>query len=299
MLVGGTAQRVLQGSAAMLSWSPLDQDGEPSSVDPGTVTVNVTNALGTVLASSLATAATGAMRTVTLSATETGVLDLLALVWVSGGLTVATTYCEVVGGVYFTSADLRLGQPALSDPGRDMTSTLLNVRASVEAAFESACGVAFVPRFAVERVRVTSRRVVTAWAQLRDVRWVRYWQQTPDVTTDLSAPGLNKLDFGTEGVIDLGSVVGAYAVNQTWLLVGYEHGYDAPFPDVKRAAMTYARSLAFAPKSGMPDRATSMQMPDGGVATLATPGVGRWHSGIPSVDEVLRRYDLNVPMAST
>jgi hypothetical protein len=72
--------------------------------------------------------------------------------------------------------------------------------------------------------------------------------------------------------------------------VGTPVGAQVP-SDVRRAAMTAGRVSAQQGRSGVPDRATSMQMPDGGSVTLATPGVGRWRTGIPTVDEVLIRRD--------
>lgn len=298
MIIAGTLPRALRSTAGVLSWQPQGPDGEPA--DPGAVLVSVTSSNGSAVVTSAATVGSGSSpRTYTLTAAQTGALDLLTAVWTVGGVTMATTGLEVCGGVYFTSADLRTGEPSTSDPGRDPTASILAARTAVETLFESTCGVAFVPRFAVERIQIpltvwpTPARFMTIWPQLRAVRWIRFWTYTPDVYTDLTSTNISQINVGPEGLIDLSTV----PTGATWLTIGYEHGYDSPPADLKRAALTWARNQLNFQRNALPDRATMMHLPDGGSVTLATPGVGRWHTGIPAVDEVLRRYDHHAPMA--
>jgi hypothetical protein len=72
--------------------------------------------------------------------------------------------------------------------------------------------------------------------------------------------------------------------------VGVEHGRDYPPDDLKRAAVTAIRHQASQGRSGLDARAMSFQPIDGGNVVLATPGLGPWVTGIPAVDEVLKRY---------
>lgn len=295
MQLAGNAPRVLRGSSAVASWQPRDADGEP--VDPAaTVTVGVTSSDGTVVvAAGTATTGTGAaVRGIALTAAMTAQLDVLTATWTAGGTVRAVTFVEVVGGYYYSSADLVTAEPALSDTGKFPTAGLIARRAEVESLFESACSVAFVPRFAVERIQVTGRFVALDWPQVRAVRWVRQWAYTPDITTTLAAADIARTNVDyVNGVLDLAT----FYSHPTWIAVGYEHGYDAPPADLKRAALTWARMTALRAAAGIPDRATTMQMPDGGSVTLATPGVGSWRTGVPSVDEVLKRYDHGSPVA--
>jgi hypothetical protein len=292
--LAGNAPRVLRGSAGLASWQPRDGDGEPA--DPGAaVTVGITSSDGTVLvAPGTATAGTGtAVRTMALTPGMTAQLDVLTATWTVSGVVRAVTYIEVVGGYYYSTADLVAAEPALSDAGKFSVASLVARRAEVEALFESACSVAFVPRFTVERLQVTGRQLALTWPQVRAVRWVRQWTYTPDIFTSVGASDIARtnVDYAS-GVVDLAT----FYAHPAWLSIGYEHGYDAPPADLKRAALTWARMTALRGSSGVPDRATSMQMPDGGSVTLATPGVGTWRTGVPSVDEVLKRYDHHSPV---
>jgi hypothetical protein len=72
--------------------------------------------------------------------------------------------------------------------------------------------------------------------------------------------------------------------------IGYEYGLDRPPEDLKKASVQAIRAQLNTFASGIPDRATSLQPFDGGNIVLATPGLGPWITGIPAVDEALKRY---------
>jgi hypothetical protein len=290
-------QRVLRATAATLSWQPQGADGEPA--DPGTVTVAVTRADGTsVVAAGTAVSGSGTNpRTYTLTVAQTAALDRLTAVWTVSGTTVATTFHDVVGGFYFSVAELRALETSLSSTSDYPLARLLSVRDEVETLFESACGCAFVPRFDTDRVYGWSgSRVLLSRPFIRRVRWVRqhHHYTTSPAYTDYTASELTGVTVDQDTVVVLPySTAGFESVE-----FGFEHGMDSPPADVRRAAMQWARLLANQTKSGVPDRATTMQLPDGGSVTLATPGVGRWHTGVPFVDEVLRRYDHRSPLVA-
>lgn len=280
-------QRILRSTAATLSWQPLDPDGEVATSSPGTVTVGVVSSDGsTVVTAGTATSGTDAEpRTLALTAAQTATLDVLTATWKVGSTTVATTYHDIVGGFYCSTADVRGREPSLADQSRDETTSLVAVRNEIECMIESACGGAsFVPRFSTVSRDVRAAHVVTLpmpW--LRAVGWLRIW------TDNESYSALPTGDCAAIPTSEAGLVHLPYPVTGR-VELGCEHGMDAPPLDLRRAAITAIRSGQHATRSGVPDRATSMQLPDGGSVTLATPGVGRWHTGIPAVDEVLRRY---------
>jgi hypothetical protein len=291
--VDGSRQRILRATSALLSWQPQDADGEPS--DPGTVTVQVLRSDSTelVAAGTATSGATTAARTIALSVAQTAQLDWLTAVWSVAGTVFATTTHEVVGGFFFSTADLRTVEPSTADASRDVKARILSVRAEVEAFFEEACSVAFVPRFSVASVSGGPKLVLPA-ARVRAIRWMARRDFGTGAYVPVAAATVANYGFDPAGTINSGFYdpdgFGDYYLGRGDYQVGYEHGYDAPPADVKRAALQYARAQLNQARSAIPDRATSMQLADGGSVTLATPGTGKWHTGIPAVDEVIRRY---------
>lgn len=288
-------QRILQATTASLSWQPLNADGEPG--DPGTVTVGVTSSDGsTVVAAGTATSGSGSSpRTAALTVAQTAALEVFTATWKVAADTVAVTEHWVVGGFLFSIADLRTAEPSLGDGSRDTADSLRQRRDEVEDLFESATAVPWTPRLHV--VQSTDEHdgylLDVGRRHARRVRWCRLWSDA-DTYTELTASELAEIAPAADGIVRLPvSTSGCWRVT-----AGVEVGYwevtptgSQPPADVRRAAFAYARSLAHQPRSSVPDRATSMQMPDGGSVTLATPGVGRWRTGIPTVDEVLNRRD--------
>ena len=281
-------QRILRATAATLSWQPLDSDGEVATSSPGTVTVGVVSSDGTtVIAAGTATTGSGGdAREVALTAADTAELDVLTATWKVGSTTVATTYHDIVGGFYCTTTDIRGREPSLADGSRDTATSIVVVRNEIECTIESACGgAAFVPRFSTcTRDQALDAMVMLPVPWLRVVRWVRVWSDN-ETYAALTAAECAAIPASEAGIVRL-----PYSVTGR-VEIGYEHGMDAPPLDLRRAAITAIRSGQHASRSGILDRATSMQMPDGGSVTLATPGVGRWHTGIPVMDEVVRLYD--------
>lgn len=291
-----TPIRAVTGAPVTVTYTSVDADGEPSVTDPGVVTVGVARADGIdVLPPGTATSGTGATRTVQLTAVHTAYLDQLVVTWTAGGLIIGRTVVDVVGNVYATSADVRTGEPSTGDTGRDSTADLLRVRAEVESMIDRACGhaLSFVPRFAVAQVvhrGGPSLRLPHYY--VRAVRWVKYG----------SADGtlVNFLDYNLASTVipdDAGMPIitgGAWPLGR--LLVGYEHGLDAPPPDVKRAAIAAIRRVLNRPRSGVDPRAMSYTAPTGETQRFPTPGLGPWVTGIPEIDEVLSWYRKAYPV---
>jgi hypothetical protein len=275
------AQQILIGAAGSLSWQPQGADGEPS--DPGTVTVTVTESDGTVVATDAATSGTGSTaRTYTLAArTE---LDHLTATWKVSGVVKATTVVEIVGGYYFTIAEAVEQDEKLADRSRYPADRLLTVRRDVEAEFESVTEQAWVPRFARESVRGTrSTRIVVPHVELRSVRSIIEVDHD-GVETPFDAGEL------AEVTVDAWGTLRRLEGWPEWrYIVSYEHGHDAPPPDLKAAAITRLRHRLNMARSGIPDRATSMSTEQGQTFSLATPGLRGFITGIPDGDVVLER----------
>ena len=283
-------QRIVRAAPATLSWQGVDQDGEEA--DRGTVTVEVLRADGTVVvAAGTATGGTGAApRTVALTAAQTAQLDFLTARWSTGGVLVGETYAHVVGGVYVTTQEIRSRDRVLADQSTDNKTLLLRARAEAEHQFESAMGQAFVPRFDVCRLSGSGRNVLTLpWAELRRVRWVRVWN-TFDSYTELQPSEVAEIPADAAGIARRPGC--GWPKGHGNIEIGYEHGHNTPPPDLVRALIQYVRRGARRHDNPLLDQATSFQMAEGGMLSLATPGVGRWSTGLPDVDEVLMRYDV-------
>jgi hypothetical protein len=290
----GTPVRAVIGAPVTLTYSPVDYTGEPSLVDPGTVTVGVVRSDQTELvAPGTATSVSGVSRTLTLTAAQTAQLDRLTVTWTASAVTVGTTVVDLVGAPYLTVAELRAFEPSLVDATTNPVDRLVRARLEVEDMFERSIGtLAFVPRFGVAQVdnRNGSNVVRLPHYFMRLVRWVKY------------GPGDGTLyDFDP---VELGYVAadpaGIATLNPgSWpqgrLLVGYEHGMDAPPSEVKRQAALATRRQMNQHKSQVDARATTYQSVEGGTVGLATPGLGPWVTGVPSIDELLKSYRVRYP----
>lgn len=287
-------QRILQATTGSLSWQPLDGDGEPG--DPGTVTVGVVRSAGTeVIAAGTATDGTGsAPRTIALTVAQSATLDVLTATWKVGSDTIAVTEHLIVGGFLYSLSQLRSIEPSTGDASRDTAETGRRVRDEVEDIFESATGVPWTPRFRVVRELAPDGSFLYSGTRfVRAVRWCRLWSDW-ETYTSLTADECAAIPPSEDGWLRL-----PYSVTGSMMITaGVEVGYFEASPvgmqapsDVTREAVVAARAGMNKARAGLPDRATSMSMSDGTSVTLATPGVGNWHTGIPSVDEMLLRRD--------
>jgi hypothetical protein len=258
-------------------------------VDPGTVTVGITRADGTVLvAAGAATSGTStAPRTYNLTTTHTALLDRLLVTWTSTLKGTLVSYVEVVGGFLFGIAEARALKP-LDSVTNYTTAAIIDMRTTVEQALEEECGVAFVPRYTRETVNGPgTMTLLLKWPKVTAIRSALVG------TTTLTSTDLAALTYG------LGGVVGGYA----WtagignLTVGYEHGYPTPPAEIRRAALTLAKMWLVGQRSPIDDRAITFNTTDGGTYSLAVPGRNGSHFGHPDVDIAVDRYSLRVGVA--
>ena len=283
------AQRILVNTAATLTSYKLDQYGETA--DPGTTTVTITRADGTVVATAAATSeASGYQLSYTLAAADNTQLDWLQAVWTDASdSTTWTTYHEVVGGFYASVAEIRKRDPNLADNGKYPTTTIRSVMEEIETAFELECGRAFVPRYGRARVSGTARdRLLLPDVDIRTIRSARDYSDYQTYTA-FTATDLANLDWYPSGALQRIDGAWWYAGSGN-LIIEYEHGMDRPPTDVKAAAIRWLRATLNANKTGIPDRATTFSVESGGSYSLLTPGRNGAVTGIPDVDLVIERY---------
>lgn len=252
-------------------------------VDPGTVTVGITRADGTVLlAPGQATGGSGTgVRSFALTTAHTTLLDRLTITWATSLKGTDVSYVEVVGGFLFTIAELREEDP-LGDTVAYPTAELARMRTVVEQSFERECHRAFVPRYAFERITTGYGMAYNLSVRGRPLRSIR--------SASVDGRALSAGDLAT--VVPRPS---SFYWPQGWftgwtygdIRVGYEYGEDFPEGDVVEAAKLLAKNWLV--KGPIDDRATSMSNDDG-TFTMATPGLRGSRYGIPEVDAVVNGY---------
>lgn len=288
MLLDVADTRIVAATTATLTFTGQDSDGEPAS--PGTVTIGVVNALGTVVrAPGTATTATGNVRTLALTVAETALVDRLTATWTVTGVAIGRTQHDVVGGVYATTTQIRADGDGLVDVGQHPNSELIQARTEVEYQFENSCHRAFVPRFHSEIIDSPgSCTLVLNKPSLREIVWAQYWNGTAWTAVTQTIADVQPSDSGL-----------AILPDDAWpcgrIRIGYRHGLDRCPPDLRKAAIEAIAYRIHSERSGIDPRVTSMQTAEGGTMQLATPGLGIWVTAIPSVDAVLKDYRWNVP----
>lgn len=185
--------------------------------------------------------------------------------------------------MFFTTAELRAMDAALTDPAKFSDAQLELMRALVEQSLEDACDVAFEPR---QSTGTPSR---SAGAFSGDgSRWLSL---PVHMLRSVTAVGHDGQALDLAGVKISGRLVWRYdgwPLGVANLTVTYTHGYDAPPLRVKRAALILAKVWLLA--GPVDDRATQFATVDGSTINLATPGVLGSTFGVPEVDAVVRQY---------
>lgn len=273
-----TLVRVLRTAQVVVSHT-FQVDETPTDAT-GSVTYTVNRLDGTVVASGTA-GHPGPPGVYQATVPAQASVDVLTLSWtgtVGGAAVTATDTVEVVGGFLFGLAEARAMPPAL-DATRYPTATLARKRIAVEQEAEEICGQAFVPRFA--RAVVDGTGASSVRLPHVGVRALRA------VSVSGSVVSLSGLYFTASGVLSGRS----WTYGSRNVVVEYEHGWDQPPEDLKDAAMLRLRSRLSMGDSGVPQRALSFSVADGGVYRLSTPSAKR--TGIPDVDGVYERYSID------
>ncbi len=277
-------QRMLQSVAGTLRWTNLDENGEETAA-AGAVTVAVVNEAGTtVLASGSASLASNTRGTYTrsMTAANTASLGLLTATWTDAGdSSTHTTRIEVVGGYLFTLGDARASHPTLASLTLDDWLALYPV---VVDEVEWICDRYFTPRG--RTVTLDGNADIVIDVPDNDIRSVTA------VTVDGSAYTSAQLAALTfrDGKIVQPTATGAatWSYGQANVTISYTAGMDAPPRALRDAVLERLRTRYNRPKSGIPDRATRLNITELGTMELATAGV--YKTGYPEIDAVYSRW---------
>lgn len=292
-----TLTRIAKSTAGTLSHTfTLDEAPADSST---TVTYAVVDATGASVASGNATLAGAGSGTYWFVLAAQSALKALTITWsatIAGAATIATTYAEIVGGHFFSLAEGRGSDESLDDATVYPLADLVAARLEVEVECENICDLAFVPRYArvvldgtgtSELVLQHPDRTYRSVAEVRTVRSVIMADSPDSPFTTFSAGELADLAVAADGtLVRTGGQV--FTEGRRNVIVEFEYGLDRPPADLVREAKIRLRTVLNANKSGVPDRASSFTMTDGGTFRLDMPGP--FKTGIPTVDAAYGRY---------
>jgi hypothetical protein len=292
-------QRILQGTAATLTFHNLDADGVPADT-AGSVTVGVLHGDGTTaITSGTATthgAASSGLYSVALPASQTSKTDLLTATWldVASGQSFVT-YHEVVGAYIFSMDDVR-AFPTLGSTSTYTNSVIIAKRAEVEDELEQIRNVAFVPRYA--RLVLDGNgntEIVTGLTYLRSLRSAKILQSTgSSLSTAFTATQIAACEITFDGRIRRGDGgIWDYGVQN--IVVEVEHGFTDWGADLRIACLTRLREKLNWPITAIPDRATAFSSPDGYSYNLNPMKADGNSTGNPYIDAVYARYPTNTP----
>jgi hypothetical protein len=255
----------------------------------GAVTVTIKRLDGTTVVSGSATQP-GPAGVYAFVVPEQATVDTLTVDWsgsLAGAIVSVRDYVEVAGGFLFGLAEARAAHPGLANTTDYPSTRLAAKRLEVEQECERICRRAFVPRFnrATLSGNDTDRLPIPntdgRGSEIRAVRAVSI------DGTAWSAPDVAALGFTDFGIIKRpgGALWPAGTGN---IVVEYEHGLDYPPSELSEAAILRLRSRIAMPMSGVPDRAVSFTVTEGGTFRLSMPG--KQLTGVPDVDAVYERH---------
>lgn len=276
--------RVLRNRAETRTHTFYDGE-EPVDAD-GVVTVTVTKADGSALSGSPFTATHGTTGIYTYSLPAQANLNLLSELWTGLFSTASRTeseYVEIVGGFYVDLGSIRKS-PNVGAAFKFESQDLVDGRAWFEDTFEEHTGVAWVPRYARERHSGGSCRLNLNHYPVRSVYSVRCYTSASTYTT-FSAGELEDLDLGESGTIER-LFLGYFPAGNRNIVIEYEHGFERPTEDIRRAALVGIREGLLTNKVGT--RQFSVQTEQGIVREAVASA--DFPFGVPFVDSVANRY---------
>jgi hypothetical protein len=287
--------RLLKQNGGEIQLFIYDFNGELQDAS-GNVTVTVRDGAGTTVTSGTATkpASTTGQYEFTLTPTHTANLDVYTVTWsgtVSGQVNTWITQFEIVGGFYFSVGEARaFDNGVLSEVSEYPTQTIINGREIVEQRIETLTGVSWVPRGRRVTINGTgSTELLLPDLRPRTINTVSVLESAT-VTETFDASKLSDLVSYEHGLLTRKSL-GYWLGGNRNVSIYYEHGYDSPPEDLKRAALILLRHTIV--PSNIEDRVLSFT-DEMGTRQFAVPG-SRWPTGIPEVDEILRSYDHRHP----
>jgi hypothetical protein len=290
--MAATVQRLLVGKPGTLSVTIVDSLGSPVTAT-GALTVGVISASGqAIIAPGTATTA-GAnpgVYTVSVSAAQAAKLDQWTATWTDAGNgSTQTSDHEVVGGFFFSLADVRASDSVLADATKYPDGVILAARQSVEEECEFICDVPFVPRYRRVLCDGTAEpEIFVLDSKIRAIRSATIFTanstgQALVLTTAQLAALVIDDDFKIQR-----NDGGIWTEGRRNVVIEYECGWDAPPGELAAASLIRLRSVLNRQFSSVPDRATSFVTEGGTTFRLDTPHA--FATGIPEVDAVYNRY---------
>jgi hypothetical protein len=189
-----------------------------------------------------------------------------------------TDSIEVAGETLFDVAEAQ----ALSGLANATAATIVRARTRAEQILERRLGIAFVPRYRHAET-LTGDGGTSLMLSMPRVRAIR------SITIDGTALTVGEL-------ADL--TIGPHVITgRTWrgnIIVGYEHGWDAPEEPVRQAALAMAHyylTSGVIGGEGVDPRVEYITTPEGRI-NYSTDGLG-----LPIVQAVIQDYDMSVGVA--
>lgn len=290
--------RIAKNAAATLSHAFYV--GETPTDPTGTPTYAIADANGTAVSDGNATVVGSNTGRVTAPLAAQSITRLLTVTWtatVGGSSVTEVDQVEVVGGFLFGLAEARASDSSLADTSKYTSTELEAARLAVEQELEMICDRAFVPRYArlvldgsgVSDLVLTGRPDAPPGCSgdIRSVRRASVAPQLDETFVDFTVAQLAAVAQTRDGALRRTDGLIWYE-GYANVVVEFEYGWAAPPADLKQAALTRLRSRLNMSRSGIPDRAQSFSMAEGGTYRLTMPG--EWATGIPDVDAVYGRY---------
>lgn len=265
--------------------------GETATDSTTTVTVAVADANGTAVTSGNAASAGVGSGRYTFPLPGQAALNLLTVTWsatISGTAVTEVDQVEIVGGFLFSLVEGRGSDESLSSTTRYTTAKLVEARLEVEQECEEICDRALVPRYRRALLDGTgTSELVLPTSDLRGIRAVRMAPRAGQTFVDFTTDQLAALVATGDQV--LRRVDGArWTEGLANVIVEYEHGWDAPPADLRKAVLQRFRSRLNLTRTNIPDRAASFVSSEGGTYRLTLPA--KYQTGLPEVDAVYARY---------
>lgn len=188
---------------------------------------------------------------------------------------------EVTESPIVSVKEIRAFESTLADAVKYPAALIVAARDATEEEFERITGRSFVLR---------AKSFTDTLSGDADFIPLPDW----DVTR-ISGLAVNGATVDTAGITD--TVIPGVSFDRpltsgTVVSVWYEYGISPPPADVKRAALLRVRDWLLSTSSGIPDRAVSFQVNELGTYQLATAGRAGFETGLPEVDAILARYDV-------
>lgn len=264
---------------------PLDTDANAA------VPVTIYNSAGDQHTTKSATRVSAGVYSYTLTAANTAILDTYREVWTptfSGDQKTQTKYYEVVGGFYFSIAELREFDAALTLAAYS-DQKVINAREKAEGFIENVTKKSWAPRGARETLNGTGKSDLALPYEHIPIRSLVSLSVTSGTTVDtFDATELADVSISATGYLTR-KTLGYWTSGYRNVSAFYEYGEDQPPEDVKEAAMLLAQARLI-PGANQANQAGVKQLSVEGYSLTYRDGL---ISSVPGVHDLLEPYTQN------